>query len=105
MIAFFGFITLSLLAIAVYQHDAMLQEALQLKEQEVDHHILNAKELEKRLKAMRQRSLELEEKLESQVGEPQVDLTTQRKLFHLEHNQLRMQQDIQAMSKRLVMEK
>jgi hypothetical protein len=105
VIAFFGFCTLFLLGTAVYQHDAMLQEALQLKEQEVDHHILHAKELEKRLQAMRKRSLELEDKLEKVEGEPHVDLETQRKLFHLEHNQLKMQQDVQLMSKRLAKEK
>ena len=32
-------------------------------------------------------------------------LETQRKVFHLEHANLKMQQDIQAMSKRIVKEK
>ena len=105
LIALFGFLTLALLGLAVYQHDAMLQEALQLKEQEVDHHILHAKELEKRLRDSRNKASELEERLEQSEGEPHVDLETQRKLFHLEHNQLKMQQDVQLMSKRLLKEK
>lgn len=113
LMALFGFFTLTILGVAVYQHDAMLQEALLIKEQEVDHHILHSKELEKRLQTLRSHTLDLEERLEQwehhnnavERSDGKLDLGTQRRLFHLEHSNLKMQQDIQAMCTRLVKEK
>jgi hypothetical protein len=105
MIALFGFLTLAILGIAVYQHDAMLQEALVLKEKQVHHHIEHAKELEKRVSALRLQNVQLEQQLENMPTEREVDMETQRKIFHWEHANHKMQHDIQTWSQRLVREK
>lgn len=113
VVALFGFFTLAILGLAVYQHDAMLQDALHLKEQQVDHHLFHAKELEKRIQSLKSHSLDLEEKLEEYERQQtalersggNLDLETQRRLFTLEHFNLKMQQDVQTMCKRLLREK
>ncbi|CAB9507799.1 expressed unknown protein [Seminavis robusta] len=108
MIALFAFCTLIILGMAVYQHDAMLQDALRLKEQEVQHHIHHTKEMEQRVQTLRQQNLQLADQIQHQPVVPdqqQIDLETQRKLFHWEHANLKMQRDVQLMSKRLLREK
>ena len=126
-----GFGMLAMLALAVYQHDRMLQEALHLKETEVEHHLHHSRALEQRVNTLRSQTAHLEDLLEDverqhrddqhnllllhennnnnqhdqQSNNNQVDLETQRKVFHLEHENLKMQQDVQAMSKRMVKEK
>ena len=105
MIILFGFVALALLGIAVYQHDAMLQEALKLKEQEVHHHIAHAKELEHRVATLRSKNLQLEEQMDRTPTTQEVELEIQRKLFHWEHAHHKMQHDIQTWSKRLLVEK
>jgi hypothetical protein len=105
MIAVFGFLTLAILGIAVYHHDAMLQEALVLKEEQVLHHLEHAKELERRMSALRVQNVQLEQQLENMPTERELDLESQRKLFHWEHANHKMQHDIQNWSQRLVREK
>lgn len=106
----------------------MLQEALRMKEVEVNHHLGHARALEQRVNTLRSQTFHLEEMLEdmeekqkqerreqeerdsnnnNQTGKKtksQKD-DTQLKVFHLEHANLKMRQDVQAMSGRMVKEK
>jgi len=122
MAVLLGFCIICILAMAVYQHDRMLQEALHMKEQEVEHHYHHALALEQRVSTLRTQTVELEDKIvelehhhlhykgaedinDKSSNDEGMSIETQRKMIHLEHSNLKMQHDVQAMSKRMVKEK
>ena len=128
----FGFCIIVILALAVYQHDHMLQEALRMKELEVTHHLGHARALEQRVNTLRSQTFHLEEMLEEMEEKQKEERRKQEaaaaeennkkkngkqsksekgeneariEVFHLEHANLKMRQDVQAMSTRMVKEK
>ena len=105
-IALMGLITIGILGVVVFQHDAQLHEALLLKTELVNQYQEHVKELERQVHAVQVEAEQLEEKIEEmQLPPKKVDTETQRKLFFLENNKMRKEQEIQKTSKRLLTEK
>jgi hypothetical protein len=106
LVGIIGLFVLALVGISVYHHDLQLQEKLMAKNKELDAYAEHSEELEGKLGKLRQQTRFLNEKLDQMHDEPApVDLETNRRLFHLQHSAQMIQNQIQATSKRLLLEK
>ena len=106
LVGIVGLFLIGLLGISIYQNDIQLQDQLQTKNVELDTFAEHAEELENKLSKLRQQTRFLNEKMEQLQDEPApVDLETHRRMFHLKHSEQMMKDQIQATSKRLLLEK
>lgn len=88
------------------EHNYQLLHKLQLRDNEIEHHLEHIESLEKKVSKLHTQTLKLSNKVEVLEEKPAVGMTElQRKLFHMEHSSNLIQQGIQLGDRRTVREK
>ena len=99
-------VALSILSLQSFQDGRLLQDAIQARDTEIEQQRESLHQLEHRIQRMRSETINLQSQIDVLEDAPNLShLEMQRKLFHLEHHKLLVEQAIQTNSRRQLIER